>query len=185
MSEEVKPAPGYYQAKIVNYGIKKTKAGDPAPTIAFEVVVNKETNEKCRVFWQGTLKDGGGRDITMKALAVCGFKNFRVFYLLADGLDSGLLDTEAEVQITVEHEAAMDGSGKKYSRVRWINQSGGNKFKDAIGADEAKTLMRGMGLEADFMRIAQENGFAVSHEPVKAKNQDKVFNEISDLDIPF
>jgi Zn-dependent M28 family amino/carboxypeptidase len=180
---EVKPAPGYYMAKIGNYGIKKTKAGDPAPTIVFEVNVDGANH---RVFWQGTLKDGPGRDITMKALAVCGFTNVRAFPYLADGLSSGLLDVKKEVQITVEHEKAIDDPEKVYPRVKWINDAGGGKFKDAISTQDAITLMQGMGLEGDFMRIAQENGFKVSHDPVKAKKKEAdPFTELSNMDIPF
>jgi len=187
MSEvELKPLPGYYAAKIVNYGLKKTKAGDPAPTIAFEVVVDAKPY---RVYWQGSLKDGTARDITLKALAICGFTNVRSFANIADGPSTGLLDTEKEVQVTIQHQ--MDEvTGNKYIRVQWINESGGGKFKDAIGLQEAQVLIQGMGLEADFMRIAKENGYKVTNDAVKkqavATQEKSPFKEVADLDsIPF
>lgn len=183
VKNDVKPLPGYYMARISNYGIKKTRAGDPAPTIVFEVSVDGASH---RVFWQGTLKDGPGRDITMKALSVCGFTNVRAFPYLADGVASGLLDTKKEVQITIEHEKAIDDPEKVYPRVKWINDAGGGKFKDAISTQDAIVLMQGMGLEGDFLRIAQENGFKVSNEPVRPKKrEDNPFDEISNADIPF
>lgn len=180
-TNEVKPAPGYYEARIANYGVKKTKAGDPAPTIVFEVSVD---GVKQRVFWQGSLKDGQARDITLKALAVCGFKNVRSFANLADGISSGLLDMDKDVQITVEHETSQDGSGKRFARVRWVNEAGGGKFKDAIDLQEATVLMQGMNLEADFMRIAQEGGYKVSNELI-SNSGPKAAKEVPDLDIPF
>lgn len=180
-TNEVKPAPGYYEARIANYGIKKTKAGDPAPTIVFEVTVD---GAKQRVFWQGSFKDGQARDITMKALAVCGFVNVRSFANLAEGINSGLLDMNKDLQITVEHETAQDGSGKRFARVRWINEAGGGKFKDAMDLQEATVLMQGMNLEADFMRIAQEGGYKVSNELVRNTNK-LPSDTTSNMDIPF
>lgn len=180
-TNDVKPAPGYYNAKIMNYGIKKTKAGDPAPTILFEVQSDGQAN---RVFWQGSLKDGQAREICLKALAVCGFRHIRCFSNFADGPASGLLDMDREVQVTVEHENAQDGSGKRYARVRWINEASGGKFKDALTSHESFVLMQGMGLEADFMRIAQENGYTVNTEPLKQNLKEDV-HQASDVDIPF
>ena len=178
-SNEIKPSAGYYAAKILNYGLTKTKAGSPEPTIVFEVL---EDGNPHRVFWRSSLKDGPAREITLKALAICGFKNLRGFAYLADGIQSGLLDMEKEVQITVEHETNTE-NGKRYAKVRWINESGGNKFKSAICVSEAAQLMSGMGLEADFMRIAQQYGFKTVNEPIAVIQKQAEAKE--DMAIPF
>lgn len=180
--QDPKPAPGYYEAKIINYGIKKTKKGDPAPVIIF----NAETEEgKQHVFWSGSLNDGKARDITLKTLAICGFRNVSAFPYLAEGPSSGLLNMEKEVQITVEHESVEEVDKKtgekiirKYAKVRWINESGGGRFKEAIDVQHAKVLMMNMGLEADFLRIASENGYETKSELVKP-------SAIHSEDIPF
>lgn len=184
----VQPAPGYYDAKILNYGIKKTKAGDPAPTIAFEVEVR---GGKHKVFWQGSLKDGPARDISLKALMVCGFTNPNAFPYLANGIESGLLDLTKEVQVTVEHETVEevdDKTGqtitKKYPRVRWINESGGGKFKNAIDVSEAAILMSTMGLEADFFRIANESGVKMTNKMPDRTQSENGSSFVTD-DIPF
>lgn len=183
---EVRPAPGYYEARIANYGIKKTKAGDPSPTIAFEVKVDGAAHV---VFWQGSLKEGPGRDITLKALAACGFRAIKCFASLANGPASGLLDMAKNVQVTIEHEEAQDGSGKRYPRVKWVNEAGGQKFKDALNVSETVMLIQGMGIEVDFMRIAQENGYKISNDNFKNAHQQSVssspFNELPTEDIPF
>lgn len=178
--QEVKPLPGYYSAKIVNYGVRPTKAGEPNIVIMFEVTADGAPQ---RVGWRGSLKEGLGRDITLKALSVCGFVNYKQFHLLADGPKSNLLDMKKSVQVVVEHEKATDGTDKKFAKVRWINEEGGGKFKDAMDSANAKVLMEGMGLEADFLRIANENGLKVSSE---TKLEASPFNEVANLeDIPF
>lgn len=184
--QEVLPAPGYYQAKILNYGITKTKAGDPSPAIIFEVTL--VDGSKHRVPWKGSLKDGPARNISLKALAVCGFSNVGAFSYLANGLESGLLDTNKEVQITVEHETGLQDpekpneEPKRYARVRWVNESGGGKFKHSLDVQETAVLLKGMGLEADFMKIAKENGYKVSSDPIKRMTNNE---PAEDIQIPF
>lgn len=177
--KQVNPPPGTYTARIVNYGVKKTKSGDPAPTIAFEVELADKS--KHRVFWQGSF-NGGGREITAKALLVCGLKDVRAFTAgaMARGVDTKLLDTTKDVNIVVIHETSQDGANR-YAKVQWINEAGGGRFKNAIEQAEAGMLFQGMGLEADFFRIAQENGYKLGGAPVVQA----VPPPLADADIPF
>ena len=172
------PAPGNHLGKIVNYGVKKTKSGDPAPTIAFEVVGPDAA--KHRVFWQGSF-NGGGRDIAVKALMICGFKDIRSLARLADGPTSRLLDMSKDIDLSIIHEDSQDGA-KRYAKVNWINEVGGGKFKDAVESKEAASLFAGLGLEADFFRIAQENGYKLGGAPV-ARSEAPPPHEATD--IPF
>ena len=77
--------PGYYKGKILDYGIKMTSKGDPAPTIAFEVKDSAGAAHK--VFWQGSW-NGKALDFTMEALLVCGLKSPQDLMYIADGRSS-------------------------------------------------------------------------------------------------
>lgn len=152
-----KPAPGFYTGKIAAYGIKKTGGGLAAPTIKF--VVDGQA-----VFWQGSFKTDKSREIALKALMVCGLTDPHALPRLAEGESSGLLDMTKDVNVTIIHEAAEQGenAGKLYARVAWVNEAGGGKFKDALDTQSATALMAPLALEADFIRIAQENGYTVA-----------------------
>ena len=152
------PIGEYSGAKLVNYGMTKTKAGEPAPTMAFRVKL--EDGKTYVTFWRGSFK-GGAREFTIKALLICGLTDVRRLAKLADGPDSKLLDMDADYRVVVDHELAQDGSGKKYPRVQWVNADSGAKFKNAIDAGEAAMLIQGMGLEADFFEIAAKTGYKI------------------------
>lgn len=150
--------PGVYKGKIADYGIRRTKKGDPAPTIVFIVETNGAQH---RVFWQGSW-NGQGMDICMEALLVCGLRSAQDLMYVAEGKASGVLDTESNFEITIEVDVKQDDPMKRYNKVKWINAEGGKKFKDAIAAmsvQEFAPEINGRNLVADLMRVAQAKGF--------------------------
>lgn len=148
---------GEYSATIGNYGIKATKAGDPAPTIAFKAIDSKGAFHT--VYWQGSFKEGTAREIALKALIVCGLKDAAMIQHLGKGPQGRALDMNKKVTVTVIHEERVDGKGM-VPRVQWINEPGGAGFRNMMTAEDAARSMESLGLEADFLQIAQGAGLA-------------------------
>jgi len=158
-------AAGVYDAVIANYAIRKTKAGDPAPTIAF-LVQDKEGRQH-KVFWQSGLNSDKGREITLKALLVCGLENPADLALMARGPESGVLNMQQPVSVTIEHEADQQDPTKIYPRVRWVNaigEQGSGEMRNTIEEDEARMLLASLPIGATFYEIKQRM------KPVSAKN---------------
>lgn len=168
--------PGVYKGKIADYGIRRTKKGDPAPTIAFVVELNGAQH---RVFWQGSW-NGQGMDICMEALLVCGLRSAQDLMYVAEGKSSGVLDTDSFFEITIEVDVNQDDPLKRYNKVKWINAEGGKKFKDAITVQEFAPEINGRNLVADLMRVAQAKGFTLSNGPVRTPR-----SQAPEVNIPF
>lgn len=152
---------GNYTAKVIAYGTKKTLAGEGAIVIQFGFECE---GEQTSLSWQGSTKNvGTGKktalQITCETLETCGFdwsssnvtKNFAA---LENGTTSGLLDTDQEVSIKVEHEAGTDGN--LYPRIRWVNKLGGGAFKNLMSKGESAQVFA--GISGDLMAFAASRG---------------------------
>lgn len=170
--------PGIYKAKISNYGITNTKAGDPQIAVLFDF----ENQEKvpCEMTWFGTLKEGKGRDITLKALLTMGMRGNDI-EALAGGLDSNTLNPENPVNITIDEEP--DQAGKYHMRVKWINSVGGAAFRDKLTKDEAKVKLGALNLKGAMALIRAETG--IKDEPKKAAPSRPAPGDFTMDDIPF
>jgi hypothetical protein len=164
---------GYYKGRILDYGIKKTSKGDPAPTIAFEVKDSAGATHK--VYWQGSW-NGKAMDFAMEALLVCGLKSSQNLMFLADGKASKALDLSLSFDLDIGVETNQSDPSKKYNRVNWINADGSSKIKDAITVQEFAPLLNQRNLVAELMRVAQEKGFDLSNS---------VLNKAPEVELPF
>jgi len=128
--------PGKYEAKITDYGVKETKAGQPAVIIAFDVAGNS-------VYWTGYFTERT-MEQTKATLLMLGLKNG---YLpgLALGLSGNALNATKSYSITVVHEADQDG--KMWPRVRWVNDPTASNIKSAVSVEKAKQLFAGITFE--------------------------------------
>lgn len=147
---------GVYKGRISDYGVKRTSKGDPAPTIVFDVAGPDGSTQ--RVFWQGSW-NGNAMDYCMEALLVCGLRSQQDLVKLADGKSSGVLDTDATFDLTIEVDVNQNDPSKRYNKIRWINAEGGKKFKDTISSSEFAMEVTGRNLAADLMRVAQAKGY--------------------------
>jgi hypothetical protein len=145
--------PGIYQAKIVDYGIGHTKAGDPQVMILFEF--NGAEGQRHEMTWLGTLKEGKGQEITLKALLTCGMRGNDID-ALADGVVSNILDVNSPVNITLQLEPNQEG--KQVLRVKWINAVGGKVFRDKLSRNEAKIKMGALNLKGAMAAVRAETG---------------------------
>lgn len=137
--------PGKYTARVVDYAFRTTKSGDPEPQVRFRWI--DEENNVCEWNWRGSLKEGKAREITLKALGVCGFTGDDLS-VIADGVSSAALDTSKDVSISVILEKGTDG--KDYPKINWVNEVGGATFQETIDRGQAKLLLQGMNIKADL-----------------------------------
>ncbi len=140
--------PGKYIAKIIDYGIGTTKAGDPTVVVKFGWGTYS-------MIWNGSLKPGKAQEITIKALLRMGLKDDDKLENLADGTDSGLLDLEKDVELDVQMDTY---DGKTRPKIAWINEVGGGKFKNAMAKDEFKTKLGGLDIRNNLKAIRHEMG---------------------------
>ena len=166
--------PGKYKARVKNYGIKAVKSGEhkgePAPTIAFELI---ETGEV--VFWQGSFNLGKARDFTMTALSVCGLSSVNSLINLADGLPGGALDPSKEVEIDVINETYND---KTFAKVAWVNEVGGKGLEDLMPKATFAGYIQRMGLASSFIDASLKRGIDATRKQAPTPVEDGT-------DIPF
>lgn len=135
--------PGTYTAKIVDYGVKLTEKGQPNVTVKFSF------NETNTLIWSGGFYNERATEITLKALGVCGLATTDIAQL-ADGPASGMLDTDKEVEIAIDHE---EYNGRTYAKIKWINEVGGGGIKNRLTKGEAAQAFVGLNLQADIARL--------------------------------
>jgi hypothetical protein len=166
MTKLVKP--DVYEAKLLEYGLMKTKAGKPMVAIDFEFSADGEPTS---LRWFGSLNEGMAREITVKTLADLGYtENTLESLAQGRGLDNGRY-----YYLTVVNDTYNDVTR---SKIAWINLTKGSGGSGFINADEAKGLLGGMDLRADLMMATKET--QRNSVPVN-----KITSENDHLDVPF
>ncbi len=145
---------GNYIGKIFDYGIKTTKEGLAAPTIAF--IVSDSSGTQVKVFWQGTFKEGRGQEICLETLLRCGLSDPSDLKNLGQGRKSGILDIEKEFDLAIIKE--KNNEGKPFNKVDWVNEAG---FRNQVKANDAATMVAGLNLEGPLMAIAAAKGYTL------------------------
>lgn len=119
---------GQFIAKISNYGLQETKNGNVMAVVQFEFEDHEHKRHK--LSWRGSF-NGGALEWTLKTLLICGLYGNDPT-ILADGPQSGALNTEKEYNITVKQEIGPDG--KSYWKVAWVNEVGFSNLLSKAGA---------------------------------------------------
>lgn len=148
---------GKHTGKVIDYAMLTTNSGDPYVGIRFDV------DEQFHLMWRGGLVHPKSREITIKALKCLGFAGS--IKDLANGPESGCIDTEKVVELDVEHELV---EGRTYANIKWINEVGGGGFKNKLSAIEAVQKCAGLDLEADFMQAGIKTSTAPRYNPAAA-----------------
>jgi hypothetical protein len=134
--------PGYYDARLVDYGLTKSKAGLPMAFLKFEFTDDHGGLQSLSYF--GSFKEGKAAEITCEALAVCGWTTNNPADL-AKGIESGVLKKGAVVSITVEMNT---WEGKTSPRIKYINPIGSGGVKNILNPQDAAQAFGGMDLRA-------------------------------------
>lgn len=145
---------GTHSAKIIDYGISKTKEGLPQLLVNFGIDSNGVLN---RISWWGSFKEKAAPHTLKTLLQVfempCpnpGDVSAQLSKIAEQGKDSGLLNMEKNYDLVLEEQP--DQAGKNRIRVRYVNNpgSGVGKF-EKLAAAEAKNLFAGLaGVAAEL-----------------------------------
>lgn len=148
-----KIVPGKYLGKIIDHGITNTSAGNPQVVLRFDFL--DKDGDKHELNWYGTLKEGKGREITLKALVTCGLTTTDLS-LLCDGVESGALDTENLVNLAVELKVGTDN--KERPTIAWINDGTGGGLTNEVPKEEAKQKLSALGISNDISALLGSQG---------------------------
>ena len=144
-----------HKAKLIDYGIGETLAGEPNVQLKFDVEGVGEMT------YYGSLK-GGAVPLTLDALLTCGYKGKDCTDII-DGPDGGALILGTEVNVAIGEEE-YNGATKK--KIKFVNAPGSAVQRaDPV---TAKAKLRALGLEAE---LAKQRG-GVKAPSAKADNSD-------------
>ena len=133
-----------HTAKLIDYGIGETLAGEPNVQLKFDVEGIGEMT------YYGSLK-GGAVPFTLDALLICGYKGKDCTDII-DGPDGGALALDTEVNVSIGEE---EYNGVKKQKIKFINAPGSAvRRADPV---TAKAKLRALGLEAE---LAKQRGGA-------------------------
>jgi len=168
MSTELKS--GTFEAKVKDYGVTKTRKGDPMAMVRFEIV--DADGDGHNITWYGTFSSEKAAEITCEALAVCGWTTKNPADL-AKGSGSGVLDEDKIISLTI---ASDTYEGKTRMKVKYVNPPGGGSFRNQMDHGEAVQMFNGLNL----------SGIAAS---VQKKHKKEVVNHAPKFDteepVPF
>lgn len=156
---------GRFKARVTDYGISETLGGDPQIFVVFDVDFSTGLTP---MTWYGTLKEGKGRDITLKALLTLNMQGNDIGALL-DGKDGGAIPLGSEASIvTAENEY----NGKTSVRIAWVNSADGGAAVQRVDKATGLAALAKLNLTGDLLRLR-----ATSPAPVPAKDPNS--------DVPF
>lgn len=150
---------GKFLAKITDYGVSDTKAGNPQVFVRF--AFQTQDGQSKELTWYGSFV-GGAKDITLKALIACGMNpnTFGRMIEFNNGPSSGLLDMNKPLEIDVQQEPHHSEPGKMVTRIAWVNDPENPTYtQKRLSEAENAQKMGGMRLDGDFARLWNEMGF--------------------------
>jgi len=167
---------GFYEGKLLDYGIRMTKTtNQPSVTAVFQVIHMDESHS---IYWQGTFKgkDGGSNETTLKALVTMGLNDVNRVGDIAAQRASGLLDTDKiyNLKIQVEYN---EQTQKSHNKVAFINEPGGGSLKDLVHPNDFKPMIGNLGIMGDLKRLIMDrNGGSIAkpNQPVANSSLDDI-----------
>ena len=139
------------KAKILDYGVSANGKGNPQ--VFIEAAVEGATYPT--VTWFGQLTSEGSREITLKALLICGFKKNSDFSQIAEGKEGGALDVGRVVDVLFGPET---WEGKTREKIKYFNAPGsGSGSVQRFDASEAKKALSAFNLKAEMAAVRNEN----------------------------
>ena len=160
------------KAKIKSYTVSEAKNGNPQVAIQFNVLMPDGSQKT--LSWYGSFS-GGAKDITLKALIICGLKDFRGLKNLVNGVASGLLDCTKELVLVAEDEMYRKESGAMGTRtnVKFINDPAMAPQIKKIDPAKNVQFFNTMGFDQDLMRISGEMEVPLNGGQVQNPNQNQ------------
>lgn len=166
--------PGTYRARIVNWAISNNSKDNPQAEVLFEFNDGSTAQvggQFHQIRWWGQFTGSEkAQAYTLKTLAMLGFKGKtdEDFAKLADGVEGGMLDLAAEVDLVIEEAAKEDGT--PVTRIKYINTPGyaPGGFKNAMSKGEAKVKLGALNLAGQMAMVRQQMGSPANQAPKPA-----------------
>jgi len=135
---------GKYAAKLTDYGISMTRAGNP------QVVLRLMLENGNEVYHYMSLSEKA-QPYTTKTLVVFGYEG-QDLSGIADGPEGGLLNTKKDVEVVMAEDTY---NGVSRMKVKWINEVGGASFK-GLAKSEAIQVLKGVDLKAHVLELKKQ-----------------------------
>ena len=156
------------KGRITDYGLGKNGSGDPQVVISFLVNLKPEAKDESEaewygMTWYGNLGSEKGREITGKALLICGFKEGSVLADLGAGKDADVLDMNRPINMQVGPDTYYSKKEKTdvtKDKIKWINapgEGGGGGQVEKMDNSEAKKLLSSINTKKMMSQIRSEN----------------------------
>jgi len=134
---------GSFKARVLDYGLTVTRAGDPQAGVMFKF--KDHDGDTHDITWFGSFKEKA-KPFTCASLVTLGFTGDDPA-VIADGPKSNALKLDKTVEIVVKFE---EYNNKTTARVAFINECGMNRFQNTMKKAEANLKFDGMNLGAEF-----------------------------------
>lgn len=147
--------PGTYRARVINYELSYNSKGNPQVEVLFGFDSSDGVhNNHHEIRWWGQLTGEKAVPYTLKTLALLGFrgKTDDDFTKLADGVEGGMLDIAAEVDLVLEERTVGD---KTFMSIAFINDPNfkSGRAKNAMTRSEAKVKIGALNLAGQMAAI--------------------------------
>jgi len=145
---------GTYIGKLKNYGIKISGSGKPQIACQFQIIEDETVHN---ITWFGSFNEGRAQEMTIKTLMsvfelMCEPSEIEAMMdrIASQGIESGLLNTDKDYQLVIEHDTY---NGKTNAKVKWVNNVGsGQKFEKLAGG-----MFKGLNLAGTVAAFKAEN----------------------------
>lgn len=164
--------PGWYDAKILDYGIKATKSGAPQVTVTFGV---KSGDKEHRLYWNSSFTEKALK-FTLKALVNMGLST--AVEEMADGPSSNALDMTKSVRVEVEHNTY---NNETTARVCSVAKSSGDNFRALMSKTDVRAKLGSLNLKGELAAVRNELGIKPTSPAPVAKTPAADFDPNFDL----
>jgi hypothetical protein len=138
---------GTFTGKLTNYGIKLTNNGKPQIACTFQIISDDTVYN---LTWFGSFNEGKAQEMTIKTLMsvmdlMCEPSEIETYLdrIASQGVESGLLNTDKDYSLVIEHEVY---EGKTRAKIKWVNNVGGSSSFEKLAQGEAKKMFSGLNL---------------------------------------
>jgi hypothetical protein len=135
---------GTYIGKLTNYGIKMTGSGKPQIACQFQIINNETVYS---ITWFGSFNEGKAQEMTIKTVMtvfdlMCEPSEIEAMLdrIASQGVESGLLNTDKDYQLVIEHDTY---NGKVNAKIKWVNNVGTGQTFEKLASGTFKGLNLG------------------------------------------
>lgn len=147
--------PGFYSAKITDYGFRVIKSGanqgEYKPFITFKV--ERPEGDFDTLNWDGNFLNETGIEIAMKVFTVCGMKSGADIERLGEGFNAGILDDTKDYRVKVDIQKDRQDERKTYTKITGVYDAQSDAISEAPKQNEVRAKLAHLNLKASFDKV--------------------------------